>query len=164
MKIFTRRNTYDAALQISRVLWKKLILDLRKRGQNKRESGAFLMVKSGENKIVDYLCYDDLDPGCLNTGMIVFNGIGYRELWDYCLTHGFVVAADIHTHPGQKTRQSGLDKAHPMILQKGHVALIVPRYARRNARSFKEVGAYEYLGDYQWNSYSLINKAIAFYA
>ena len=34
---------------------------------------------------------------------------------------------DVHTHPGRGVHQSGIDAANPMVAQKGHVALIVPR-------------------------------------
>jgi proteasome lid subunit RPN8/RPN11 len=40
------------------------------------------------------------------------------------------VLADVHTHPGLDSSQSETDRTHPMISESGHVALIVPSYAK----------------------------------
>ncbi len=53
-------------VSISASLWGRLIHELKKRGNNQRESGAFLLADlSWGNTIVDFLCYDDCEPGCL---------------------------------------------------------------------------------------------------
>ena len=41
-----------------------------------------------------------------------------------------VVIGDVHTHPGRGVHQSGIDAGNPMIAQEGHVALIVPDFAK----------------------------------
>ena len=58
-------------------LWRRLLTELRKRGRGKiRESGAFLLGlrRNGRARIVDFVPYDDLDPNCLDSGIIRFDG------------------------------------------------------------------------------------------
>ena len=43
---------------------------------------------------------------------------------------GLTVVADVHVHPGD-SGQSNSDRAYPMISQAGHIALILPRFARK---------------------------------
>jgi hypothetical protein len=38
-----------------------------------------------------------------------------------------------------------------MVAQSGHIALIIPRFARMPIRP-KEIGIYEYLGNHNWRS------------
>jgi proteasome lid subunit RPN8/RPN11 len=130
--------------------WISLIRELRRRGYGERESGAFLLAKQGSNEITKFICYDELDPTALDTGIIVFHGAGFVPLWDYCRKSGMSVVADVHTHSDKWTGQSEADRTHPMIGQKGHVSLIVPHYAQRNLLSHRGVGIYEYAGNHQW--------------
>ena len=140
-------------LTISRRLWRKLVLDLRRRGDNCRESGAFLLARVNSTKITTYVCYDDLDPNCLDDGIIVFRGGGYVILWERCLKTQLKVVADVHTHPGFWTNQSHADKTHPMVGLPGHLALIVPNFARGNSLSLRGVGTHRYLGNHEWKSF-----------
>ncbi|HWZ95352.1 MAG TPA: hypothetical protein VNW30_09175 [Opitutaceae bacterium] len=137
-------------LNISRALWLSLILDLRRRGGAYRESGAFLLALPGHREITAHVCYDDLDPSVLDEGIIVFHGAGYVSLWDLCLKRQLRVVADVHTHPDDWIGQSHSDRTHPMISIPGHVALIVPHYARFNEESFNGVGMYKYRGNHRW--------------
>ena len=137
-------------LKISKALWQALILELRRRGGSYRESGAFLLASPGMREISAYICYDDLDPSALDGGIIVFHGAGYVPLWDLCRHRQLRVVADVHTHPDYWTGQSHSDRTHPMIGTPGHVALIVPSYARSNDDSFDGVGMYKYHGDHRW--------------
>jgi len=139
-------------LTISRWLWRKLILDLRRRGRGRRESGAFLLAPADRTRIDLYICYDDLDPKCLDSGIIVFRGSGYVPLWELCLKTHHKVVADVHTHPGRWTEQSGSDQTHPMVGVAGHLALIVPHFARENVGSLRGVGVHRYLGNHQWHA------------
>lgn len=132
-------------------LWARLLRDLRRRGRRRRESGAFLLSHQGSRKITRYVCYDDLDPTALDTGIIVFHGAGFVPLWDLCSREMMKVVADIHTHPDSWTGQSESDRTHPMIGQKGHVSLIAPYFAQRNLISLDGVGMYEYTGNHRWN-------------
>jgi hypothetical protein len=136
-------------------LWRRLCNELRIRGRNRtRESGAFLLgiVADGRRQIVDYILYDDLDPNCLNTGIVRFDGRYFSDLWSYCRTHNVAVVADIHVHPGGAS-QSGSDKDNPMISMKGHVAFILPNFASRPC-SRRNLGIYLYEGAKQWTTIS----------
>ncbi len=139
-------------IKIPIVLWLKLIKQLCIRGHKKRESGAFLLGSRTNNKIKNFICYDDLDPSSLDKGYINFSGNGYIPLWNYCIKNNLSVLADIHTHPGIWTGQSELDKKNPMVSQLGHVALIVPKFAANRFQFLNGVGIYEYLGNYSWKN------------
>jgi hypothetical protein len=47
-----------------------------------------------------------------------------------------------------------------MIAKKGHIALIVPNYARNYFLSFKEIGIYEYLGNNKWQTYDVKSRRV----
>ena len=95
--------------------WRRLVRDLRRRGEGRRESGAFLLAPPGRCRVAAHVCYDDLDPTALDQGIIVFQGAGYVPLWDLCERRQLRVVADIHTHPGRWTGQSPSDATHPMV-------------------------------------------------
>jgi len=133
-------------------VWEKLIYELRKRGDGQRESGAFLLGKVDENRISGFVCYDDLDPHCLDHGIITFDGSGYVPLWQMCKEKGLTVLADVHTHPGEWVGQSRSDSNHPMIAQSGHIALILPEYAQAKNLRLKDAGIYEYRGNKKWKT------------
>ena len=138
-------------LSCSWFLWHRLLRNLRKRGLKKsRESGAFLLGHCRDDKvrIVDFVLYDDLDPHCLETGIVRFNGRFFGDLWDICRSRGLSVVADIHVHPYEAI-QSDSDRAHPMITRAGHLALILPRFASCPIRR-SSIGIYRYVGSKQW--------------
>ncbi len=153
----------DHHLSCSAQLWRMGLAELRRRGGGRRESGAFLLgERDGQRRnIKRFVYYDDLDPSCLGTGIVVFNGAGYGPLWALCRSTGLTVVGDVHTHPGQ-ARQSAIDRENPMIGVSGHIALIVPELARRSAGS-AEFGIYEYLGDHRWREYREKAAARFFY-
>lgn len=134
-------------------LWKEMIRELYRRGEEVRESGAFLLSKSDELIVREFICYDDLDPNCLDKGYIDFNGRGFISLWKYCQEKGLKVLCDVHTHPGKWTLQSELDRLHPMIAVPGHLALIIPSFAATKNQLLQGVGVHKYLGNFQWRSY-----------
>jgi proteasome lid subunit RPN8/RPN11 len=146
-------------LSMPRLLWRDLIADLRARGAGRRESGAFLLASPASDRIAAHVCYDDLDPSALDTGIIVFHGSGYAHLWQLCEARQLRVVADVHTHPGDWTEQSYADATHPMVGTPGHVALIVPNFARGNSGSLRGVGVYRYLGNHQWQDSTVRNPA-----
>ena len=120
-------------LSISPVLWRGLCASLRERGEKRsRESGAFLLgrLEAGAPRILDYVLYDDLDPNCLKTGIVRFDGRYFGALWDVCQQRGLNVVADVHVHPG-RSDQSASDQNHPMISQAGphraHLAALCRR-------------------------------------
>jgi proteasome lid subunit RPN8/RPN11 len=147
-------------LEIPRLVWINLILNLRARGRRRRESGAFLLAQAGSNKITSFICYDDLDPNCLNRGYIDFDGSGFVPLWKHCAAENCRVIADVHTHPGDWVGQSETDLAHPMLPVEGHVALILPNYAHCSLFSFKGIGTYAYLGGDQWRTFKRPKMAL----
>src|SRR5258708_39717022 len=131
-------------LSCSSRLWRALLHELARRGGGHRESGAFLLGKrlGGRRVVRSFICYDDLDPHCLDSGIVVFDGAGYGPLWQHCRKTRQEVVADVHTHGGS-ARQSSADRDHPMIAIPGHVALIVPRFAHPPT-SAGHLGLYEY--------------------
>ncbi|HWE99770.1 MAG TPA: hypothetical protein VG248_08245 [Caulobacteraceae bacterium] len=134
-------------------LWKRLLAALRGRGQGQRESGAFLLGRrdaGGRARVLDFVLYDDLDPRCLDSGIVRFDGRYFSELWSICDARGLTVVADVHTHPGG-AGQSGSDQAHPMIARAGHLALIVPNFAREPLTR-QQLGIYRYEGAKRWRT------------
>ena len=134
-------------------LWQRLCARLRERGRNaRRESGAFLLGhrQGGRARITDFILYDDLDPHALDTGIVHFDGRYYGALWDICKRRSLSVVADVHVHPGG-AGQSASDRDHPMISRAGHVALILPDFARPPLRA-ETIGIYRYLGDKHWHT------------
>lgn len=139
-------------------LWRAGLAELARRGAGEHESGAFLLGvqrKAGRARrrvVHRFVYYDDLDPHCLETGIVVFDGRGYAPLWSLCRETRLQVVADVHTHPGE-ARQSGADRCNPMIATRGHVAIIVPNFAQR-AIEAASLGIYEYLGSHEWIDHS----------
>ena len=151
-------------LSCSWFLWRRLCRSLRERGRNRsRESGAFLLGRrDGERaRIVDFVLYDDLDPHCLDSGIVRFDGRYFGDLWSVCAARGLVVVADIHVHPGGEA-QSGSDQAHPMISCAGHVALILPRFGAAPVAR-REIGIYRYEGDKKWTAVAPRDRRSFFY-
>ena len=140
-------------LNISQLLWQNLVSDLRQRGSGERESGAFMLAKSGSREIISYICYDDLDEKALESGIITFHAAGFVKLWDHCQHHGLVVVADVHTHPTEWTGQSETDRTHPMVAIRGHIALILPDFAAPNPLPFNGASIYEYNGNHKWKAH-----------
>jgi proteasome lid subunit RPN8/RPN11 len=111
--------------------WLAMIEELARRGHGTRESGAFLLaaVEGHPRTVIRVVYFDDIDPNCL-TGGIAIDGLAFSRLWDICEADDLRVVADIHTHPTRNVHQSSIDAANPMVAQAGHVAVIVPSFAR----------------------------------
>lgn len=154
-------ESLEVKLKMTNKFWMDLLVSLKERGESVRESGAFILSDTIEAK--QYLLYDDLSPGCLDTGGIHFVGSGYVRLWDYCLKNNLRVIADIHTHPFKWTDQSSIDSNNPMISQIGHLALIAPYFASRKINGLSGIGIYEYLGDYNWKKWNPESGIIKIY-
>ncbi len=150
----TTRPTSPHKVSISYFTWWRLLIGLRSRGQHKtRESGAFLLghrSPNGEVNIVDFILYDDLDPHSLDSGIVRFDGRYFGDLWSLCRKKRLSVVADIHVHPGD-SQQSLSDRNYPMISRPGHLALILPDFAKLPIRRDK-IGIYKYLGNKQWEN------------
>ena len=142
----------EKVLSLTRGQWSSLLSELAKRGRGSRESGAFLLAdKTGGRKARAIVYLDDLDPNCL-TGGITFKGTAYSRLWDICSAKHMTVIADVHTHPGRAVAQSDIDQDNPMISQVGHVAIIIPSYARGKIKT-RDIGVHIYRGDAGWDSW-----------
>jgi hypothetical protein len=147
-------------IEIPAVLWWQLIRQLRFRGRGEHESGAFLLGQVNSRLVSRFICYDDLDQFALCTGIITLHARGFSRLWDLCQKEHVRVLADVHTHPTGWTDQSESDRTHPMVAQIGHVALIVPHFAKGNSYSLRGVGVHEYLGDHRWKKWPLKSSPI----
>lgn len=134
--------------------WNRGVDELRRRAGGCCESGAFLLgtVKGGVRCIKQFVYYDDLDPRCFLNGIVEFDGTKFGVLWQMCRDSGLVVVADVHVHPGGYG-QSSTDRHNPMIPETGHIALIVPDFARQ-AHTPGDIGIYEYLGSRRWSNHS----------
>lgn len=151
-------------LSCSRSLWRRVLLALRERGHNgERESGAFLLGyrHDGRGRVTHFVLYDDLDPQCLDTGIVRFDGRYFGTLWDLCKKRGVSVVADVHTHPGG-SRQSDSDRANPMISRSGHIALILPKFAVAPLHR-EEVGIYRYEGSKRWSPVPVKHRTAFFH-
>lgn len=145
--------TMAAKLEFGRYFWFRLIGELKRRGAGRRESGAFLLAVAGSRRITRAAYYDDLCPGCLDEGFIVFEDSGYVALTQLCQRTGLSVVADVHTHPGIWTGQSEADQSHPMMPRAGHVGIILPSFARFNRYNLRGVGVHVYNGEGRWSCF-----------
>ena len=137
----------EAPFKMSRRRWRGLLGELRRRGDGRRESGAFLLAASTGDHVEQVVYYDDLDAHCLTEG-ISFSTTGFTALWRICEEQALRVVADVHTHPGTWVQQSEIDARNPMMAKVGHVAMIVPSYGL--AHSVEECGVHIYLGSRRW--------------
>lgn len=137
-------------------LWRRLILELRRRGHRRNESGAFLLTPQNceTGRVASFVCYDDLDPDAYEGGAIIFHAVGHAALWEFCKKRGLRVLADVHTHPGSYSCQSPTDQRHPMMPIKGHIALILPHFAHVAWWTLDSAGVYEYLGNFEWRNHA----------
>ena len=146
-RLFAPRHELSCSWRV----WRRLLAGLRERGHGRtRESGAFLLGhrRNGRARAIDFVLYDDLDPTCLDSGIVRFDGRYFGELWDICKRRGLCVVADIHVHPGG-VGQSDSDRNYPMISRAGHVALIIGNFAAPTVKR-RDVGIYRYKGSKKW--------------
>lgn len=141
-------------LSCSWLLWRRLTQALRERGRGEsRESGAFLLgpkPSGAPARVSEFVLYDDLDPRALDTGIVRFDGRHFGKLWALCRDRKLTVLADVHVHPAG-SGQSASDRAHPMIAEPGHIALILPNFARVPIPR-EDVGIYRYQGAGAWET------------
>ncbi|WP_292836618.1 hypothetical protein [Microbacterium sp.] len=141
-------------LLISRRRFTRLLRELHRRGEDRRESGAFLLAHrdarpiAGGLEITGIIYYDDLDADCL-TGGITMHAIGLSRLNQLCRERGLRVLGDIHTHPSRYIQQSRIDATHPMIALPGHLAFIAPNYAAGPIRA-TDLGGHRLLPGGAW--------------
>ena len=130
-------------------LWRQIMAELGRRGEGRHEAGAFLLgvERRGRRRVTEAIFYEELDPTAYATGVCVLHGDAFSKLWALCRAKKLMVVADVHTHPGAAI-QSHADRTNPMIATAGHVAIIVPDFARGPIRA--RLGVYEYRGQHQW--------------
>lgn len=135
-------------------VWTAGTVELGRRTLNgRRESGAFLLGKRGSpSRIERFVYYDDIDPNALDTGIVLIDGRLLGALWKLCRETGLDVVADIHVHPCGYG-QSASDQANPIIAEKGHLALILPDFAR-GSNLPGAIGVHRYLGNRRWRDES----------
>ena len=140
-------------LKCPTLIWEEIHRELKKRGQGHRESGGFLLgyIESNCRHVKAFLPYDEIDPASLR-GHIVFDGSKMDLVWRECKRLKMRVIADVHTHP-RGYQQSSIDQENPMIPERGHIALIVPYFAKRIFMP-GEIGIYEFLGGGRWLDHS----------
>lgn len=145
----------EEPITITRLTWFVLIGDLRRRGRGRRESGAFLLGPGDgkDRRVVEYVCYDDLDPGALDQGFVVFHGEGFSKLWALCAKRKLQVLCDIHTHPGSDVNQSYIDQENAMVPVIGHVAMIAPRFGNTSRWSLDGVGIHRLEEKGRWKQF-----------
>ena len=143
---------HDPKLIMPIALWEALLGELHRRTGGRHECGAFLLGHSGEDgrRTVEAVYYDDLDREAYRTGIVVMHAVSFGLLWDRCRSTGLTVVADIHVHP-KGAYQSRADRENPMIARSGHLALIVPNFARPPV-VLEELGFFEYRGGHRWRS------------
>lgn len=139
-------------LEIGRQLWGRLIQDLARTGEGRKESGAFLLgTLDPSRRVSDYLLYSDIAPDSQHVDYVLLLGRHMAKVWDECEKRHLMVVADAHTHPGAPI-QSLSDRANPIISVAGHVALIVPNFAMGRVTE-TSIGLHEFQGNGNWKSW-----------
>jgi hypothetical protein len=103
---------------------------------------------------MSFVCYDDVDPKALDTGIVIIRSQGFKRLWSICRACGLEVLADAHTHGDETPHQSSIDRHNPVIAEPGHVALIIPSFAQIPPYGFGRTAVYEYVGGYEWRDWT----------
>lgn len=136
-----------------RAKWQAVLCELDRRGEGIHEAGAFLLgeERRGRLEVRSAIFYDELDPRAYATGVCVLHADAFAKLWAVCRDRRLTVVADVHTHPG-RAWQSITDRANPMVARSGHLAIIVPNFARQPV-SHTELGIYEYCGAHRWTDH-----------
>jgi hypothetical protein len=139
-----------AELLMSARFWTQLTDALCERTRGRHESGAFLLgtIKGGKRQVQASIFYDDLHA--YDSGIVVLHAGSFGPLWERCTALKLQVVADVHLHPGAAF-QSRSDCENPMIAQMGHLAMILPNFARAPVRP-EQIGLFEYRGRHRWRN------------
>ena len=144
----------DPILTFPRPLWSGCMAELRRRGLGRHESGCFVLgtVDGHRRRAARCVYYDELDRKAYASGVCILHGDAFPKLWEICRAGGLSVVADIHTHGGEAF-QSQADRRNPMIARRGHLAVIVPRFAQPPVWRH-QLGFSRYEGDHRWTDLS----------
>lgn len=140
-------------LEIPRGLYEALVADLARSGRGVKESGAFLLgtIDDCRRCVTSYLMYDKVaTQSSQQHAYVAFTAEEMARAWDHCYAVGLEVVADVHTHPLGPV-QSQSDRAHPIVSIAGHVALIVPNFAK-GASAPWDLGVHLFGGCGKWQS------------
>ncbi|MGF7131372.1 proteasome lid subunit RPN8/RPN11 [Paraburkholderia sp. EB58] len=139
-------------------VWREGVAELRRRANGRRESGAFLLgnIEKDVRVIRKFLFYDDIDPHCFDNGIVEFNGRLLHVVHTECRKLGLRLVADVHVHPGGYG-QSSSDRENPMDPRSGHIAMILPNFAKGEFVP-GEFGIYEFQGRDNWINHSQEGK------
>ncbi|VBY40102.1 Uncharacterised protein [Burkholderia pseudomallei] len=154
MTFFKVATTPAPLLEVPATLWAEMMAHLRAQGGGARESGAFLLGHRTDagRVVMRFVPYEQLQPDAFRNDYVSLKADSFAKLWEVCRAQGMTVVADVHTHPFGPG-QSRSDRANPMVALKGHIALIVPRFAKGNPRP-RDLGLYVYQGNHEWLSHS----------
>lgn len=144
-------------LRCARSIWQVGAAELavRTRGET-QESGAYLLgvpLPDGSQRILEFVYYDDIDPRALETGIVTIRQTALPKLWALCRERGYGVVADVHVHPGGYG-QSRSDRDNPVMPRAGHIAMILPNFAR-GAPAPGGIGIYEFGSAGVWTDHSV---------
>lgn len=141
-----------ARLRIPLNLWRSMTGEIYRRGGERTEAGCFILgkVENGVRVARAVIYYDDLDPDAYSTGAVQLKGRAFGTLWAQCKSLNMSVISDVHSHPGLAI-QSPIDRQHPAVAHAGHVAMILPNFAR-GMSTMNGIGVYEYLGEHRWRT------------
>lgn len=144
----------ECTLMCPRPLWTNIVRELHRRGGNRHEAGVFLLGHESEGKrvVTGAIYYDELAPPAYESGVCILHAPAFAKLWSLCRERGVSVVGDAHTHPGA-SYQSESDRKNPMVARAGHVAIIIPDYARGGPDT-RRLGVYEYRGNHAWTDRS----------
>ena len=131
MTCSTTRKSAIQKLRIRESLWLELMDCLETKSAARRESGAFLLghFDEGIRVVESFVPYDAVEPSSYERYAVRMTSCAYSKLYAICDERGQRVVADVHAHP-RLAFQSPSDRANPMVPLAGHVALIVPNYAK----------------------------------
>ncbi len=154
MNFFKAATMSAPILEMPAALWAELMAYLCEQGAGVRESGAFLLGRKTDagRAVIRFVPYEQLQPNAFSNDYVSLKADSFAQLWEICRATGMTVVADVHTHPFGPG-QSRSDRMNPMVALKGHIALIVPRFAKGNPRPH-DLGLFVYQGNHQWISYS----------
>jgi proteasome lid subunit RPN8/RPN11 len=151
MRFYKVMNSLLKPLKFVPGLWGGMMEDLQKRSGGEREAGAFLCSSLHSHRVCRWISYDELDPASLHFEYVRLEPAAFGCLAEVCNAGSLLVVGDIHCHP-EGAVQSESDRRYPMICIAGHVALIVPRFAR-GVVTPSDVSFNLYCGNQRWRSY-----------
>ena len=135
-------------------IWLETWTGLRKRGAGRREAACIWggYRTDAQETVEAVLFFDDFGP-------TIAGALSHRTPRDVTTAafsrlreSGFVIVADVHSHPDEWVGLSPVDRAHPIEYRVGLRAVVLPHYAIGEP-SIRGVGLHEYLGNGRWQQF-----------